>query len=103
MQWRQSLDFIVHKQRSRGPAQESLRAVYEVIDDEHPYYGEVPELKGVWATGKTPEESRENLQMGYRGLDSLEFMIQPAHTNNRGPKDRSGSGIDQDRRSPSGR
>jgi predicted RNase H-like HicB family nuclease len=38
-------------------------AVYEVIDDEEPYYGEVPELNGVWATGKTPEECRENLQM----------------------------------------
>lgn len=39
------------------------KAVYEVIDDEQPYYGEVPELKGVWATGKTPEECRENLKM----------------------------------------
>jgi predicted RNase H-like HicB family nuclease len=38
-------------------------AVYEVIDDEEPYYGEVPERKDVWATGKTPEECRENLQM----------------------------------------
>lgn len=39
------------------------KAVYEVIDDEEPYYGEVLELKGVWATGKTPEECRENLHM----------------------------------------
>ena len=39
------------------------KAVYEVIDDEEPYYGEVPELKGVWATGKTPEECHENLKM----------------------------------------
>jgi predicted RNase H-like HicB family nuclease len=39
------------------------KAVYEIIDDEEPYYGEVPELKGVWATGKTAEECRENLQM----------------------------------------
>ena len=38
------------------------KAVYEVIDDEEPYYGEVPELKGVWATGKTPEECHENLK-----------------------------------------
>ena len=36
--------------------------VYEVIDDEEPYYGEVPELKGVWATGKFPEECHKNLQ-----------------------------------------
>lgn len=39
------------------------RAVYEVIDDEEPYYGEVPELKGVWATGKTDAECRENLRL----------------------------------------
>ncbi len=40
------------------------KAVYEVIDDDgEPYYGEVPELKGVWATGKASEECRENLQM----------------------------------------
>lgn len=38
------------------------RAKYEIINDEEPYYGEVPELKGVWATGKTLEECRENLR-----------------------------------------
>jgi predicted RNase H-like HicB family nuclease len=37
------------------------RAHYEMIEDEDPYYGEVVELKGVWATGKTPEECREKL------------------------------------------
>ncbi|MBI4339741.1 MAG: type II toxin-antitoxin system HicB family antitoxin [Chloroflexi bacterium] len=37
------------------------RAKYEIIDDEEPYYGEVPELDGVWATGKTLEECRRNL------------------------------------------
>ncbi len=37
------------------------RAKYEIIDDEEPYYGEIPALKGVWATGKTLEECRENL------------------------------------------
>lgn len=36
-------------------------ARYEIIDDEEPYYGEVPELTGVWATGKTLEECRKNL------------------------------------------
>ncbi|MDD1738711.1 MAG: hypothetical protein CG443_542 [Methanosaeta sp. ASP1-1] len=45
------------------------KAVYEVIDDEEPYYGEVPDLEGVWATGKTPEECRENFFDGHRGLD----------------------------------
>jgi len=38
------------------------RARYEIIKDEEPYYGEVKELPGVWATGKTLEECRENLK-----------------------------------------
>ena len=37
------------------------RANYEIIRDEEPYYGEVPGLKGVWATGKTLEECRRKL------------------------------------------
>lgn len=37
------------------------RAKYEIIKDEEPYYGEVPGLQGVWATGKTLEECRQNL------------------------------------------
>ena len=32
------------------------KAKYEIIRDDEPYYGEVPALKGVWATGKTLEE-----------------------------------------------
>lgn len=36
-------------------------ARYDMIDDEEPFYGEVPELPGVWATGKTLEECRRNL------------------------------------------
>lgn len=43
--------------------QEALeRARYELIKDEEPYYGEVPELQGVWATGKSLEECRRNLR-----------------------------------------
>ena len=38
------------------------RVKYEIIDDEEPYYGEVSELEGVWATGKTLEECRRNLE-----------------------------------------
>jgi predicted RNase H-like HicB family nuclease len=42
--------------------QEALkRAKYELIENEEQYYGEVPELKGVWATGKALEECRKNL------------------------------------------
>jgi predicted RNase H-like HicB family nuclease len=39
------------------------KAVYEVVDNEELYYGEVFDLKGIWATGKTREECRENLRM----------------------------------------
>ena len=42
--------------------QEALnRAHYELIEDEEPYYGEMPDLEGLWATGKTLEECRRNL------------------------------------------
>jgi predicted RNase H-like HicB family nuclease len=37
------------------------KAKYEIIEDDEPYYGEVPGLKGIWATGKTLEECRRNL------------------------------------------
>jgi predicted RNase H-like HicB family nuclease len=37
------------------------RAKFEIIKDDEPYYGEVPELEGVWATGKTLEECRSKL------------------------------------------
>jgi len=36
-------------------------AHYEIIKDEQPYYGEAPGLQGVWATGKSLEECRQNL------------------------------------------
>ena len=42
--------------------QEALKhAKYEIINNDSPYYGEVPELKGVWATDQTLEECRQNL------------------------------------------
>ena len=36
-------------------------ARYELIEDDEPYYGEIAELEGVYATGKTLEECRSNL------------------------------------------
>ncbi|MDY6802432.1 MAG: type II toxin-antitoxin system HicB family antitoxin [Cyanobacteriota bacterium] len=45
------------------------RASYEIIDDDEPFYGEVTELQGVWASGKTLEECRQNL------LDVVEGWI----------------------------
>ncbi|MBZ0255331.1 type II toxin-antitoxin system HicB family antitoxin [bacterium] len=38
------------------------RAKYELIDDDEPYYGEIEGVQGVWASGKTLEECRENLK-----------------------------------------
>jgi len=39
------------------------RARYELIDDPNaPYYGEVPDLPGVWATGGTLEVCRRELK-----------------------------------------
>ena len=39
------------------------RARYELIeDDDASYYGEVPELPGVWACGRTLEECRQELK-----------------------------------------
>lgn len=37
------------------------KATYEIIDDPEPFYGEIPELRGVWATGKTLEACRDRL------------------------------------------
>jgi len=36
-------------------------ARYELIADEEPYYSDIHELPGVWATGKTLKECRCNL------------------------------------------
>ena len=38
------------------------KATYEIIQDEEPYYGEIPGLQGVWASGKTLEGCRQNLK-----------------------------------------
>lgn len=37
------------------------RATYEKIEDEEPYFGEIPGIRGVWATGHTLEECRRSL------------------------------------------
>ncbi|MBI3250192.1 MAG: type II toxin-antitoxin system HicB family antitoxin [Deltaproteobacteria bacterium] len=39
------------------------RAHYEIIQDEEPFYGEIPGVEGVWATGRTLEECRDRLAM----------------------------------------
>jgi len=37
-------------------------AQYEIIEDPKRFYGSIPECQGVWATGRTLEECREELQ-----------------------------------------
>jgi predicted RNase H-like HicB family nuclease len=37
------------------------KAKYELIDDGKKFYAEIKELRGVWATGDTLEECRQNL------------------------------------------
>lgn len=49
------------------------RAHYELIEDEKPFYGEVPGLQGVWATGVSLEECRE--QLGEAVEDWVVFSI----------------------------
>ena len=37
-------------------------AHYEIIEDAEPYYGSIPVCPGVWSSGKTLENCREELQ-----------------------------------------
>jgi len=37
------------------------QARYELIEDEEPYYGEITDLPGVYATGKNLEDCRKKL------------------------------------------
>lgn len=37
-------------------------AKYELIEDEDPYYGEIPEINGVWASAKSLEDCRMQLK-----------------------------------------
>jgi predicted RNase H-like HicB family nuclease len=45
------------------------RAKYEILDDQpdSPFYGEIPELRGVWANAPTLEACREDLQDALEG------------------------------------
>lgn len=38
------------------------KAHYEIIESSEQYYGEIQICRGVWATGKTLEECRKNLE-----------------------------------------
>jgi predicted RNase H-like HicB family nuclease len=47
------------------------KARYERIEDSEPYYGEIPGIQGVWATGVTLDECRWNLSQSLK--DWFEF------------------------------
>ncbi len=38
------------------------RAHYEIIDDDHSYYGEIPGFDGVWANASSLEQCRTELE-----------------------------------------
>jgi predicted RNase H-like HicB family nuclease len=37
-------------------------AIYEIIEDDHSYWGEIPNIQGVWANNETLEGCRNELQ-----------------------------------------
>lgn len=43
------------------------KAKYEMIDNGKSFYAEIKDLRGVWATGKTLEECRNNLASTLEG------------------------------------
>ena len=51
------------------------KARYEIIDSKEPYYGEIPALKGVWATGKTLEACRKELASVLEGWVILHIRM----------------------------
>ena len=51
------------------------KATYEIIEDEEPFYGEIPDLRGVWANGMTLEECRENLRGVIEGWIALRLRL----------------------------
>ena len=51
------------------------RAQYKIIDDEEPYFATVPELPGVWASGKTIEECRKELMSVIEGWVLLRLRM----------------------------
>ncbi|MBI5078260.1 MAG: type II toxin-antitoxin system HicB family antitoxin [Candidatus Yonathbacteria bacterium] len=51
------------------------KARYEIIDNKERYYGEIPQLKGVWATGKTLESCRKELASVLEGWVILRLRM----------------------------
>jgi predicted RNase H-like HicB family nuclease len=43
------------------------RARYEIVEDDGSFYGEIPTIPGVWASAKTLEACREELESVLEG------------------------------------
>ena len=63
------------------------RAHYEIIADTEPYYGQIKELPGVWATGDTLENCRMNLKEDLVSLNWCTLAISYAWTQQTAEKD----------------
>jgi len=51
------------------------RAEYKIIDNDEPYFAEVPELEGVWATGEAIEKCRKELIGVIEGWIALRLKL----------------------------
>ena len=52
------------------------RATYEILEDDRSFYGEIPELPGVYATAETLEQCRDRLQEVLEGWILLGLHLQ---------------------------
>jgi predicted RNase H-like HicB family nuclease len=53
-------------------------AHYEILEDDGSFYGEIPDLQGVWANAPTLEECREELQSALE--DWIALGLRLGHT-----------------------
>jgi len=51
------------------------KAKYKMIEDPNPFFGEVPELPGVWANAATLEDCRDELQEVVEGWIILSLQL----------------------------
>ncbi|MEK7585553.1 MAG: type II toxin-antitoxin system HicB family antitoxin [Patescibacteria group bacterium] len=65
------------------------KAQYEMIDGGKRFYAEIKELRGVWASGKTLEDCRQNLISSLEGWFILRLRKNLSVPNFRLPKTKS--------------
>lgn len=52
-----------------------LKAVYEMIEDDNTYWGEIPNLQGVWANDDTLEGCRNELREALNDWIALRLRL----------------------------